>query len=56
LPGLIYPKSAIHQNSYFGTTHLTIAAIIQNVIGTPLVEFSSNLVNEPRKKISLINL
>ena len=52
----MHPKSAIHQNSYFGTTPLTIATTTLDVARTPLVQFSSNLVNEAHKKISLINL
>lgn len=57
MPGLIYPKkTAIHQNSYPSALHLTIAAITQSITGTLLAEFSSNLVNEPHKKIMPINL
>ena len=57
MPGLIYPKkTAIHQNSHPSALPLTTAAVTQSITGTPLAEFSSNLVNEPHKKIMPINL
>lgn len=57
MPGLTHPKKCvIHQNCSSGSLHPTIAAIIQSVTGTPLAEFSSNLVNEAHKNISPINL
>ena len=41
---------------HFGSTHLTIASKTLNIARNLPMQFSSNLINEPHKKTSLIYL